>query len=39
MVEVIELDAKLDGSVITTKAVMQTSVEVGTPISLQVALE
>ena len=39
MVEVFESDAELDGSVIASKAIVQTSVEVSTPISRQVALE
>ena len=39
MIEIFESDSELDGSVITTKAIVQTSVEVSTPISRQVVLE
>ena len=39
MVEVFESDAELNGSVIATKAIVQTSIEVSTPIRRQVVLE
>ena len=39
MVEVFQRNPKLDGSVIASKAIVQTSVEVSTPISRQVVLE
>ena len=39
MVEVFQRNPKLDGSVIATKAIVQTSVEVSTPIRRQVVLE
>ena len=39
LVEIFESDSELDGSVIAAKAIVQTSVEVSTPISRQVVLE
>ena len=39
MVKVFESDAELYGSVIASKAIVQTSVEVSTPIRRQVVLE